>query len=45
MMVEPRDSGMVAKVEGPADEFFNMGRAQLAKTVDDTELIFQPSPR
>lgn len=41
IVVESHQGGAIAKVEGPADEFFNMGRAQLAIEAGDVSLQFQ----
>jgi hypothetical protein len=41
MTVTPAEPGMISHFEGPADEFFNMGRAQLATEVGDHSIIFQ----
>lgn len=45
MTVTPTEDGMISHFEGPADEFFNMGRAQLATEVGDHSIIFQHDHR
>jgi hypothetical protein len=43
--IRPYDDAMIKEIEGPADEFFNMGEAQLATEVGDHSLIFQSGER